>query len=310
MVDTLSEAETQQHIIEAGPHQKLLFDFEVSGDQSYSGHVLTAKRLVFKPNARLIFGPAVVRRTANLFIFAQEIVSEDNEAPGTITWADLPPGPAADRGFGHAGVSNAAAENTPGGAGGEGPSGALGEAGWNAPSLTCIVGRIATALKVDMRGEDGGPGGTGGGGGAGGQGGRGRNASQIALGCKHGAGDGAVGGPGGRGGVGGEGGAGGNGGTFTLIAAADAVPEITRMLLVDLSGGAGGAGGGGGPGGAGGPGGPGGAQSLPWCQGNGGQGPGGPAGAAGDAGVTGRPGAPGSYFVGGLTAADLNAVLA
>jgi hypothetical protein len=49
------------------------------------------ERLVFEPNGRLVFDATVTRSNRNLFIFAKEVVSEDQQAIGSIGWADLPP---------------------------------------------------------------------------------------------------------------------------------------------------------------------------------------------------------------------------
>lgn len=236
----------------------LFGEYQVDGEKSWASPFVAARRLVFKPNAKLIFDDAVTRMHRNLFVFADEIVSEDQERLGSVAWTDLAPSTPPPPGYGPAGTNMGGAESATGGPGADGPPGFKGEDGANAPSVTLVVKRLLGGLKVNLRGEDGGPGGQGGTGGAGGQGGYGTPASQSMFECRRGAGDGGPGGRGGNGGVGGSGGHGGNGGTFTLVTDATNAAAVSRLLLVDLSPGAGGAGGLGGAGGVGGPGGPGG----------------------------------------------------
>ena len=307
----LSPEESNQKTIEAvSAARPILFGkFNVDGDKSWSAPYMSVRQLIFRPGGRLIFDESVTRANRNIFVFAEEIISEDQENPGTVTWVDVAPSIPPAAGSGVAGVNQGGAENVGGGMGGTGPEGLQGELGASAPSLTIVVKNIVGGLKLGLRGEDGGSGGMGGTGGAGGQGGRGTNASQSMFDCKRGAGNGAQGGSGGAGGSGGQGGRGGNGGTFTLITESDNVAMITRLLAVDLTPGIGGGGGEGGLGGAGGPGGPGGADARPYCQGAGNDGPAGPAGGHGGAGANGQSGVPGQYYVGGLSVADLESVL-
>jgi len=311
MTDQLSPQETSQLVVAAISTTRCppILDYVVDGETLYSGHVLSAERLIFKPDARLVFSPSIVRRTADLFIIAREITSEDNERPGTITWQDTPAAIPPAKGYGASGTDNGANEAVAGGSGAIGPAGFDGEAGYHAPHLTLLVQSIPAALKIELAGEDGGAGGQGGVGGSGGQGGPGNQASQSAFGCRRGAGNGAAGGSGGAGGPGGNGGAGGNGGTLTLIAAEHGLALISRMLLTNTGGGRGGPPGEGGAGGVGGPGGPGGREDLPWCRGNGSAGPQGSGGAPGGPGGVGPDGHPGHFYVGGLSAADADKIL-
>lgn len=311
MADQLSAQETNQLVVSAisGTAYPPVLDFVVEGEKLYNGHVLSAERIIFKPGARLIFSPTIVRRTSDLFIIAREISSEDNQNPGTITWQDTPQTIPPTKGYGASGADNGGIVGATGGAGATGPVGFTGEAGYNAPSLTLLVKSIPAALKVELAGEDGGPGGEGGTGGSGGQGGPGSPAAQNLVNCMHGAGDGAAGGTGGAGGQGGDGGSGGNGGTLTLIAEENDLPAITLMLLTTLSGGQGGSAGTGGAGGAGGPGGHGGQESRPYCRGNGNNGPQGGAGQAGGPGTAGQNGSSGNFYVGGLAVAAITKIL-
>lgn len=309
----LSSQEVQQKVIEAlsklGGSPTLFGEYQVDGEKSWASPFITVRRLVFKPNAKLIFDDAVTRMHRNLFIFAEEVTSEDQERLGSITWADLEPSTPPSPGHGSAGTNMGGVESATGGAGADGPPGFNGEDGANAPSITLVVKRLIGGLKVNLRGEDGGPGGQGGTGGAGGQGGYGTPASQTMFECRRGAGDGGPGGRGGNGGIGGAGGRGGNGGTFTLVTDAEGAAAISRLLLVDLSPGTGGKGGLGGASGTGGPGGPGGADARPWCTGTGSTGGTGAAGTSGAQGPAGNAGSPGDYYFGGLSSGDLGTVL-
>jgi hypothetical protein len=308
----LNPNETQQRVAEALAESRFrttFGDIEVTGEMQWNSNLVAVERLRFGPNAKLLFRENVVRANPNIFIFAKEIISTDQQNPGTISWSDPGPSTPTNPGNGLAGIDNAAHQHIPGGAGGVGPTGIGGENGQSAPSLTIVCRNFLGGLKVLLPGENGGPGGQGGTGGAGGQGGRGRPASQGPFDCKRGAGDGQSGGNGGNGGNGGRGGNGGNGGTLTFVSGKDELPAFTRMLTVDLSGGQPGAGGRGGAGGLGGAGGPGAQKELPYCRDNGSDGPTGAQGVNGISGTPGNRGNSGQFFVGGLAVDQLDRVI-
>ncbi|OEZ89651.1 hypothetical protein JAB5_00270 [Janthinobacterium sp. HH103] len=166
----LSPEESNQKTIEAvsAARPKLFGKFNVDGDKSWSSPYISVRQLIFRPGSRLIFDEAVTRANRNIFIFAEEIISEDQENPGTITWVDVAPSIPPAAGSGVAGANQGGAENVGGGMGGTGPEGLRGELGATAPSLTIVVKNIVGGLKLGLRGEDGGSGGVGGPGGPGG----------------------------------------------------------------------------------------------------------------------------------------------
>jgi hypothetical protein len=308
---SLSPPEAQNKLVEAAQARPpvIVGDFRVEGQRVYNAPVLAARRVIFAPGSSLIFSQQVLTTRRNLFVFAQEIVSENAEQPGTVTWEQTAPASPPPMGTAPAGADNGGREGATGGAGQNGRQGAPGGAGSPGPDLTIVALKLAPTLKINLSGGPGDSGGVGENGGRGGGGGYGRSASQNAFNCSHGANDGAPGGGGGNGGPGGPGGASGAGGVFTLVTPSDQVPVITRILQVNLGPGTPGQGGAGGAGGQGGPGGAGGAQSLPYCRGNGAQGGGGASGANAGPGPVGSQGAAGTYFVGGLSPDDLNKLL-
>lgn len=306
--EKLESVETQNKFTEAGQFIPRVIgnEFTVSGDRLYNSTVLAAKKIVFKPGARLIFSASAVSDRKDVFIFAEEIISEDNENPGLITWEKTVPTTQPPQGSGSSGPDNGARESARGGDGAAGPVGLNGLQGSPAPSVTILARGLRSVVRADFAGGGGGNGGAGGVGGRGGGGGYGTPASQSAVDCRRGGGDGGAGGNGGAGGAGGAGGPGGNGGSITLIVDDANIPTSTRFLVTSSSGGPGGSAGPGGIGGAGGSGGPGGTDARPYCGGGNG-GPGGSNGPSGGVGVPnpGLPGAGGAYFVGGLSADDL-----
>jgi hypothetical protein len=208
----LSVHETVQRAAEAVSHTggvRPFGEYVVEGTKSWSSHVVSVERLVFKSGAKLVFDGAVVRRSPNVFVFARETVSEDQRKIGEFGWEAPPPSEQPAPGNGRAGANNGQHTDTPGGPGETGPVGIAGEDGMDAPHLTILTQSISGGLKVALVGEEGGGGGTGG---AGGQGGRVRPASQTAFYCRRGAGRSAEGGRGSDGGPGGSGGDGGPGG--------------------------------------------------------------------------------------------------
>lgn len=170
----ISDQEIQQKVIEAlsklGGSPTLFGEYIVDGDKSWSIPFMTVKKLTFKRNSRLIFDETVTRAHKNLFIFAERIVSEDQQELGEVTWVDIdasvPPIP----GYGASGGNMGGVESATGGPGAAGPDGFGGENGADAPSLTIVVKDLAGGLKIGLRGEVGGTGGPGGVGGSGGQG--------------------------------------------------------------------------------------------------------------------------------------------
>lgn len=149
---------------------------------------------------------------------------------------------------------------------------------------------LAGKLVVDLTGQTGGAGGAGAPGPAGPGGRPGDNASQSAVDCSRGAGNGDPGRQGGPGLQGAQGGPGGKGGVLILAQALAGSKDAIEFLA---AGGRGGEGGRGGPGGPGGPGGSGGREELPFCRGNGQQGPQGAQGERGPQGARGPDGSAG-----------------
>lgn len=305
---TLSSPEAQNRLVEAAQARPpiIVGEFRVQGRRVYNGPVLAARRIIFEPGSSLLFSAQTLASRRNIFIFAQEIVSENAEQPGTIGWEKDTPSTPPPLGTAGAGSDNGGREGASGGAGQNARGGATGLSGLPGPDLTIVTLKISPNLRVDVAGGLGGSGGSGENGGRGGGGGYGNPASQNAFNCNRGAGDGSRGGNGGSGGPGGVGGTGGIGGTFTLVAPDSQIAVLTRVLQVNLAGGPPGAGGAGGMGGQGGPGGAGGQEARPYCRGNGNPGSGGAPGASAGTGPVGNAGGSGTFFVGGLAADDVN----
>ena len=262
--------------------------FVVDGTKLYNGWFLKTERLIFKSGGILSFSIQAQDKRNLFYVIAKEIVCEDSESPGTITWQPKPIGGAPAAGGQAPTGAHATVDDQGGGPGSNGAMGPQGYQGYSAPFITVVTLSVpGSGPIVDFRGQDGDPGGMGQRGGDGGNGAKGHPASSGAFDCKNGAGNGGPGGPGGAGGQGGPGGTGGHGGTVTLISTPVLLPGLTAKFRSLLSGGQGGSGGPGGPGGNGGLGGPRGAPALPWCKddgspgGNGAAGPGGPTGNAG-----------------------------
>lgn len=285
-------------------------DYVVEGEKRFNGWFLSAERIVFKANSKLVFSKDALAARPNFFILAREVVVEDQQQPGSITWERSPVSVPGEVGSAAAGADNGAKESVAGGNGQSGAMGNAGQAGRDGPSLTLTTLSVKGPLVIDMKGQDGGPGGKGQSGGRGGGGGYGTPASQSAVDCKRGAGDGGPGGSGGAGGKGGPSGNGGRGGTFTLITSDDNMAAASRLLKVDVSGGQPGAQpGSGGDAGPGGSGGRRGQEAKPYCKDDGRVGAAGPAGAPGQKGDLGAPGASGDYFVGGMSTASVTELL-
>lgn len=261
----------------------LLPEYVVEGTKIFDGWIIPVEKLIFKPGSKLVFSKKALEIRNEFFIVAREISSTDPNQPGTIAWQDeggpSDPAPLA----GQAPSGSAGGEDQNGAPGANGATGNNGLAGRIAPGLTIFVSSIqGSGPIVDFRGQNGGKGGAGQKGGDGGKGGHGHSASQTAVDCRRGPGNGGNGGDGGTGGAGGTGGKGGNGGTVTLVSLAENLAMASRAFRVDVGGGTGGSDGEGGPGGNAGAGGPVGAEQLPFCR-RGGR----------HDGATGRPGTPG-----------------
>jgi len=285
-------------------------DYVIDGEKRYNGWFLSAERIVFKANSKLVFSKDALAARPNFFILAKEIVAEDSQQPGSITWERPSIAAPPDSGAAQAGADNGAQESIKGGNGESGKQGNAGQSGRDGPSLTITSLSVKGAVNVDVKGQDGGPGGKGQYGGRGGGGGHGTPASQSAFDCKRGAGDGGAGGKGGDGGKGGPSGSGGRGGTFTLITSDDNMAAASRLLRVDVAGGQPGSvpGAGGDPG-AGGSGGARGQEAKPWCKDDGRTGGTLGAGQPGQRGDLGAPGTSGDYFVGGMTPGSVTELL-
>jgi len=61
-------------------------EYRVSGEQRFNGWFLSAEKVVFEADAKLVFTQAAIRSRANLFVLAKEITSLDQQKPGQIVW--------------------------------------------------------------------------------------------------------------------------------------------------------------------------------------------------------------------------------
>jgi len=277
-------------------------DEVVEGTRRFNGWFFKANRITFKSGSTLLFTKQALENRRQFFVIAKEIIVEDQNSPGTITWEK---GTTADAPASNGQAGNGQDGSGAGGgglAGNPGVSGDLGYAGSDAPSVVLLVMTLpSSGPTVDLSGQKGGKGGKGQKGGTGGHGAKGNDASQNGFNCNRGAGNGGPGGSGGSGGTGGAGGRGGSGGTFTLISSTDKLPSLSQKFRVQVSGGPGGETGDGGFGGDGGTGGDGGGQQLPYCRGDGSRGATGGSGSPGTVGAVGPTGAAGDFLVGGIT---------
>jgi|GEM_PF-5827380 len=293
-VDEIREVRSSVELLGLGPELRIV------GNKVFDGSILTAKKIRFAPGARLIFTNTARSRRNTLIVVTEQMINENQERPGTITWDRHTSAPEGG-GLGGEGVPGSNGGDRSGGNGGPGGSGAAGRrgsAGESAPNIL-IVSKSAPApggIVIDFRGQNGGKGGVGQKGGRGGKGGSGRPASQTLFNCSRGAGDGGTGGAGGRGGNGGPGGAGGRGGQVSFFTVAGNLPALSQRFTVHNSGGTGGDGGAAGAGGEGGDGGPGGQEQRPLCRGNGSQGRKGANGPNGGPGTKGANGAAGDFL--------------
>lgn len=285
----------------------------IEGTKKWDGFILTANKLVFKPGAKLVFTEQARNARPALVVAVREIVNEDQQQPGRITWERAKnAGAGGDlSGEGGAGSNGGDRSGGTGGAGGDGATGRRGAKGADAPSIIVVCPKAPThgGIIVDFRGQHGGTGGEGQKGGTGGKGGSGRPASQGAFDCRSGAGNGGRGGKGGNGGKGGTGGNGGEGGTITWVCETDNVSAISNAFAFEIGGGNGGSGGEGGAKGRGGDGGAGGQEARPYCRGNGSTGSRGPNGEGGPQGANGAGGNDGAVLYSQLTSEQLARLL-
>lgn len=276
--------------------------FEVEGEKVFEGQALVADILVFKPGSRLVLSASSLGgASGDRYIVARLIKIPLGSTP-TITWrraepestaVSVPP-PVGKASPGVVGSS----DGLDGGPGADGLTGNAGYPGRSAPVVYLLAKEVAGGqVKVDLRGEDGGPGGEGQIGGNGGLGRPGHPAIPGILDCRAGGGNGGSGGKGGRGGNGGDGGKGGNGGTLVLLSTKRSLAAAIGVFNVEVSPGKGGPGGNAGDGGTGGPPGQGG-SGAGLCSG-------GAAGREGERGSRGEPGLSGSLGAEGDFAATL-----
>ncbi|MBK4996786.1 hypothetical protein IAE39_004960 [Pseudomonas sp. S37] len=281
-------------------------EYVVKGTMKFDGWFLKADKITFEPGATLVFSRTALSNRRQFWVVAKELVVMDAGNPGVITWekGDIPMAPQAP---GEAPSGPDATSNGQlGGQGNAGNKGSVGIAGASAPQITLVVLNVpGSGVTVDLSGGIGGQGGQGMKGGRGGVGAGGDNASQTAVGCRHGAGSGGRGGQGGNGGEGGGGGIGGAGGTFLLVSESEMLPSLTQKFRVKVAAGTGGPGGPGGLRGDGGTGGSGGADARPFCQGSGSNGGVGAPGTAGAPGAPGGVGQEGDFTIGGATKEQL-----
>jgi hypothetical protein len=257
-------------------------------------NTVSAKRIVFRPHAKLVLSAANFRNDV-FYIVVDQLDIEGEASVSLISEkiGDVPPDRqrAPDGGLGRGDGAN-------GGPGADGQAGNVGYPGRSAPSVVLAFRRFAGSgvLSFDIRGAPGGVGGKGQDGGSGGDGGRGTPASQSLVDCKRGPGPGGKGGDGGNGGPAGNGGNGGNGGDVVMFTIGETAKDISRVLVYN-AGGDGGA-----PGQPGQPGLPGhggeeGEKQLPFCAAVGRNGANGSVGSQGAPGKPGTPGAPGRFLV-------------
>ena len=103
---------------------------------------LGADRLIFEPGARLIFSRTALSKRQSVFIGANSIVTNDDDAPGTITWESYTPSPEPDA------AGEAASGRDNGSAGVAGNPGNPGQGSAAAPELTLFVAAIPNVGPV------------------------------------------------------------------------------------------------------------------------------------------------------------------
>jgi len=68
---------------------KLSKPYEVSGTTRFDGWFIVADKVVFKSGAQLVFTRQAQQVRRNFFIVTKELVAEDSNAPGVITYEKL-----------------------------------------------------------------------------------------------------------------------------------------------------------------------------------------------------------------------------
>src|SRR3984957_7670 len=329
---TLQSADINDRLMYVLTYQKLSIPvYEVKDQTVFPEQVLYASKIIFHPNSTLLLAGSGGDRN-EIYIVAQSIVVDWSGVPPaqregaipTIRWFhdDTSDRVSPNVGIAPSGTIGGGA-GVPGTPGSDGAIGNPGYPGRNAPTVYLITGGIVGQLRIDLRGQDGGPGGPGQTGGTGGPGQFGRPAISQLVFCSSGGGNGGNGGKGGDGGKGGTGGRGGSGGSFVVASSPNILEGILAanvsdssaftstllhsaspsnplaqarpILWLGLDGGRGGPGGQGGAPGQGGTAGDGGSGSGP-C-GGGHRGLDGPPGHPGPNGVLGPGGPPGTYAV-------------
>ncbi|HEX5325681.1 MAG TPA: hypothetical protein VFW75_03340 [Acetobacteraceae bacterium] len=167
---TLSPQESGNRLVESAQQKPAVIvgTFTVDGRVVYNAPVLAAARIEFKPGSTLVFSSTVLRDRRNLFIFARQIVSDDPQRAGRISWEKVPADAPPPLGTAPAGADNGAREEAAGGNGQNGRIGYYGRDGEPGPDITIVTEKLATPIIVDVSGNNGGPGGVGESGGRGG----------------------------------------------------------------------------------------------------------------------------------------------
>ena len=290
----LSGPEITDAIQAARVYSKDLFpEFVVDGVKPFNQRALPARKLIFKPGGKLLLTSSSGDQN-DKFIIVDTIITSLGGEPPVITWerdTAFPTSPelgSAPNGYYSGG------DGAPGTPGTDGQIGNPGFPGRNAPSLYIFFNKIeGPGLKIELRGQDGGPGGPGQKGGDGGNGRAGRPGISSAFDCRSGGQNGGAGGNGGNGGKGGQGGRGGTGGIVIIGSVSETLHLFVNTASVEIQGGKGGKGGEEGAYGEGGEGGQGGSGSA-FC-GGGSPGPHGKNGNKGGKGDVGQAGVDGTY---------------
>ncbi len=243
-VRRLQSADINDRLMNVLNYQKLSVPvYEVKGQTPFPEQVLYASKIVFHPGSTLLLaGPGGDRN--EIFIVAQSIIVDSSEMPPTPNAAQIPTitwfhDDTSDRVSPSVGIAPPGTiGGGPGAPGTPGSNGAIGNPGYpgrSAPTLYLITGGISGQLRIDLRGQDGGPGGVGQTGGNGGPGQFGRPAISQVIFCASGGADGGIGGPGGNGGKGGTGGRGGSGGSLVIASSPNTLNGIVPANLSTLT---------------------------------------------------------------------------
>ncbi len=278
--------------------------FEVIGTTVFTGHILKANAILFRPNSTLVLDAWT---NSPLIVVARKLLFQNvNQLhlirfPNGLKPAPGHPGPDGQRGLDGEYRGADGGNGTPGGPAAHGGNCSIAKM----PTIYIGCHEIAgsgdntrdepplfTWLNLMFRGQDGGDGGPGGRGGGGGNGVKGDDAVDNGVWCAFPGGDGGRGGNGGRGGRGGNGTPAAHGSDVIYFATTRTVLNSLALSRLDNRGGAGGASGAAGIPGAPGQGAPGGNGSL-HCKGGHGGGDGGSTGSEGP-GLPGKDGQSGS----------------